>query len=142
MVFIHKGKEMETEKTVIGFYYQQQREDGVIEHMIHSLIGPGQWEEYRIDPDSLCKYTGKNQKDGRLIWENDRVLYHFDEKIVGIIRFGEYQNCFDSSACYHWGFYVDWRDSKRNSMRKDLGYWIDVIGAKVISDEEVTECES
>lgn len=136
MVCIHKGKEMETGKTVIGFYYQQHSVDGELEHMIRSLTDPGKWQDYKIELESLCMYTGKDRKDGLKIWENDHVQYHFDENVVGIIRFGEYQNCFDSSSCYHVGFYVDWGNSKRSNMRKDLGYWIDVVGATVISDNE------
>ena len=50
--------------------------------------------------------------------------YHFGE-IYAPIKYGCYQNCFDSQKAEHVGFYVDWSDGK--CIRKDLVYWINMI---------------
>ena len=85
-----------------------------------------QWE---IDMNTLCQYTGLTDKNGNMIWENDIVKYHFGED-TAIIRYGKYQNCFDSMKACHVGFFVDWQDYKR----KDLGYWVEMIDCNVIGN--------
>lgn len=77
-----------------------------------------------IDPETLCQFTGLYDKNGNKIWENDIIKYHFEE-IYAPIKYGCYQNCFDSQKAEHVGFYVDWSDGE--CIRKDLGYWINMI---------------
>lgn len=79
-----------------------------------------------IDPKTLCQFTGLCDKNGNKIWENDIIKYHFGE-IYAPIKYGCYQNCFDSQKAEHIGFYVDWTDDK--CLRKDLGYWISMVDA-------------
>ena len=77
-----------------------------------------------VDPETLCQFTGLCDKNGNRIWENDIIKYHFGE-IYAPIKYGCYQNCFDSQKTEHVGFYVDWSDGK--CLRKDLGYWINMV---------------
>ena len=79
-----------------------------------------------VDPETLCQFTGLCDKNGNKIWENDIIKYHFGE-IYAPIKYGCYQNCFDSQKTEHIGFYVDWPDDK--CLRKDLGYWINMVDA-------------
>ena len=43
-----------------------------------------------IDPETLCQYTGKNDKNGKRIWENDivRIENSMDEGIGNIEFYG------------------------------------------------------
>lgn len=79
-----------------------------------------------VVPETLCQFTGLCDKNGKKIWENDIIKYHFGE-IYAPIKYGCYQNCFDSQKAEHIGFYVDWSDEK--CLRKDLGYWINMVDA-------------
>lgn len=79
----------------------------------------------------LCQFTGLCDKNGNKIWENDIIKYHFGE-IYAPIKYGYYQNCFDSQKTEHVGFYVDWTEDK--CLRKDLGYWIDMVYAMPVGN--------
>lgn len=84
-----------------------------------------------VDPKTLCQFTGLCDKNGNKIWENDIIKYHFGE-IYAPIKYGYYQNCFDSQKTEHVGFYVDWTGDK--CLRKDLGYWIDMVYAMPVGN--------
>jgi uncharacterized phage protein (TIGR01671 family) len=88
-------------------------------------------EIYEVDPDTICQYTGLTDKNGKKIWENDIIKYHFGDYYAPV-KFGEYQSCFDSTTTCHVGFYVDWDEKK--DFRKDLGYWIKMVDAEVVGN--------
>lgn len=35
-----------------------------------------QWRSVEVDPSTICQCTGLNDKNGKLIWENDIVVYY------------------------------------------------------------------
>lgn len=86
---------------------------------------------FEVDPKTLCRFTGRCDKNENKIWENDIIKYHFGE-IYAPIKYGYYQNCFDSQKTEHLGFYVDWTDDK--CLRKDLGYWINMVYAMPVGN--------
>lgn len=96
-----------------------------------------------VDEKTLCQFTGLCDKNGKKIWENDIIKYHFGE-IYAPIKYGYYQNCFDSKKTEHLGFYVDWNGDE--CLRKDLGYWIDMVYAmpvgNIFDNKELLQEES
>ena len=86
---------------------------------------------FEVRPDTICQCTGLKDKNGKLIWENDVIKYHFGNAYAQI-RYGAYQSCFDNQKTEHIGFYVDWSES--TNYRKDLGYWINMVNAEVVGN--------
>ena len=82
--------------------------------------------ENEVDKNTICHFTGKLTVKGEPVWEHDKIAYHFDENVIGVVRFGSYENVIPNvmhvSESHH-GFYVDW--PTKPSLRKDLGYWFD-----------------
>lgn len=91
------------------------------------------WNSIEVDSSTICQCTGVKDKSGKLIWENDLVKDLFSDTIAPI-RYGSYQNCFDSTKTENVGFYVDWSVTDKKYMRKDLGYWINMVDAEVIGN--------
>ena len=85
--------------------------------------------ENEVDENTICRFTGKFTITGEPVWEYDKVVYHFNKDVVGIVRFGCYENVIPNVMRigeYHCGFYVEW--PTRPELRKDLGYWFGTDG--------------
>ena len=126
---LFKGKRIDNGEWVVGQYVNtcypgNGKETG---HFI--VVYPNEYHE--IYTSTLCQFTGLCDKNGKKIWENDIIKYHFGENYAPI-KYGCYQNCFDSQKTEHVGFYVDWMGSK--CLRKDLGYWIDMVYAMPVGN--------
>ncbi len=96
-----------------------------------------EWIE--VVPETVCQYTGMDDRSGRKIFERDIFKYHFNDSIIGIVRYGEYQNTFnDDEFAGHAGFHVEWRGMK-DRLRKDLGYWIKIseISGNIFGNPEL-----
>lgn len=73
---------------------------------------------FEVDPETLCEFTGRCDKYGNKIWENDIVKTVSD--IYAQVKFGLYTTGFVLKECNQ-GFYVDFSDE--TYLRHELGYW-------------------
>lgn len=126
---LFKAKRIGDDKWIEGYYVNQYNASQI--YIPGGAVGEYCFDCYHIDKSTLCQFTGLCDKNGRKIWENDIVKYHFGDDVAPI-RFGVYQSCFDSTQTGHVGFYVDWNE--KISLRKDLGYWVNMIDCNVIGN--------
>ena len=127
--YLFRGKRIDTGEWVFG-------------DLVHSVykIGDtcvGQYGNevgmHEVDQSTICRSSGLVDKTGELIFENDIVKDLFSDTAAPI-RYGSYQNSFDSTKAEHVGFYVDWSGKYNKNYRKDLGYWIHMVDAELIGN--------
>lgn len=127
---LFKAKRIDNGEWVEGCYVTSDGKSFICMDIVeHYCVIALRW--FEIDPETLCQFTGLCDKNGNKIWENDIIKYHFGE-IYAPIKYGYYQNCFDSQKTEHVGFYVDWTGDK--CLRKDLGYWINMVYAMPVGN--------
>lgn len=123
---LFKAKRIDNGEWIEGYYTECRGETfiGIDTSSMFEIFCPPVIRWFKVSSETLCQFTGLTDKNGQKIWKNDIIKYHFGE-IYAPIKYGCYQNCFDSQKAEHVGFYVDWSDDK--CLRKDLGYWIDMV---------------
>lgn len=123
--YLYRAKQMDNGEWIGGYLYGILERRYILWGMTNDVP-----DMVEVDPSTICQCTGLMDKNGMLIWENDIIKYHFGN-VYAPIKYGEYKSCFDSTPTGHIGFYVDWTGTTKENMRKDIGYWINMVEADV-----------
>ena len=119
---LFKAKRIDNDEWVEGYYCKWLRGERIITYSeketdcIITWMSNGGMSRY-VDPETICRFTGLYDKNGKKIWEND-IVNHNGE--YAPVKFGRYCSCFDYGN-YNFGFYVDFPEE--TFYRKELGYW-------------------
>lgn len=147
---LFRAKRIDNGEWVEGYYFCMTHTDG--RHVHHFIIPLGadlskgtgiEKIQVEIDPETLCRYTGLKDKNGKRIWENDIVSVIFDDEIIyGSIKYGLYNNDFAGEASGSLGFYIDWKE-KGNFLRKNIGCWKEELeyAGNIFDDPELLKGE-
>lgn len=76
---LFKGKRIDNGEWIEG-YYQKKYDFLGKSHLILYVDNHVRWECVEIDPETLCQFTGENDKNGKRIWESDVVWLVYDGK--------------------------------------------------------------
>lgn len=119
---LFKAKRMDNGEWVEG-YYRRIPCMGMLEHYIMPRNAKNRMEQYAIDPDTLCQYTGLTDKNGRKIWEND-IAYIRGSGLsgYGVIK---YENgnlvLVDSKRKRTYSLYGEWKIRKDGNIFDNAG---------------------
>ena len=68
---------------------------------------------YEVDQSAICQCTGLNDKNGKLIWENDVVKHDFGKDQIGvqlaIVKYDSKYACYQIKPIFDW-MYCDKSD--------------------------------
>lgn len=76
--YLFRGKRTNNSKWMIGNLIQT--DDGI--YIIQNYVPQHLIKNYEIDPSTICQCTGLKDKNGKLIWENDIMEAHLDDKFL------------------------------------------------------------
>ena len=87
---LFKAKRKDNDKWVEGYYQKRYDLLGNEEHLIFHADSYKVWEYAEIIPETLCRFTGRCDKNGKKVWENDILMGHGNPEDLAKAVFGEF----------------------------------------------------
>lgn len=82
---LFKAKRIDNGKWVEGYYCKWLKGERIVTYSeketdcIITWMSNGGMSRYEVDPETICRFTGLYDKNGKKIWENDILMAHLDE---------------------------------------------------------------
>lgn len=120
---LFKAKRLDNGGWVEGYYWTNLFNNHFI-RIAQNKTGRFTIDDFEIDPDTLCQFTGLTDKDGNKIWENDIIDVSECEwdtagpaghnSPIVLVEWSEYHCGFDPFAIYDCdcGIYYDAENTK------------------------------
>lgn len=78
---LFKAKRIDNGEWVDGYYTECRGETfiGIDTSSMFEIFCPPVIRWFKVDPETICQFTGLCDKNGKRIWENDILMAHLDE---------------------------------------------------------------
>ncbi len=118
-----RGKRIINDEWVVGAVLPHDNNDAVTIFRQHPA--DGSLERFEVEPSTVGQYTGFTDRNADCIFDDDIIQIRFPEgyKYIGIVRFGAYSTL-DRYQSTHFGFYIEWLNLIKDSLRPDFLFWI------------------
>lgn len=119
--YLFRGKRVDNGEWVYGSYIRRKNAENSEIYWESKPDCRGYYADdvNQVIPETVGQYTGYDDYfDGDIIKSEQ-------DGVIGVIRFGEYQNpnCSGNGEC-HLGFSIEWFGKYSDILRRDLGWWI------------------
>lgn len=81
--YLFRGKRIDTGEWIVGSLLVDKQQDiDTGEQIEITGIYPSEYKDFakKIDPSAICQCTGRKDKNGKLIYENDIMVAYYDEE--------------------------------------------------------------
>ena len=81
--YLFRGKRIDTGEWIVGSLLVDKQQDiDTGEQIEITGIYPSEYKDFakKIDPSTICQCTGRKDKNGKLIYENDIMVAYYDEE--------------------------------------------------------------
>lgn len=145
---LFKAKRLDNGEWVEGGIKYEKVGEYLTGVLIIEYLGNSVWENHRVDPKTVCQYTGLKDKNGKKIWEGDIVRFegygYMPEVEIGEVVFS--RGCFgveylsklykalghNDKSFHRIGKTSKWRDMGASGI---ITYTYEVIGNKFDNPE-------
>mgnify|MGYP002541888602 CR=1 FL=1 len=78
---LFKAKRKDNGEWIEGYYTECRDETfiGIDTSSMFEIFCPPVIRWFKVDPKTICQFTGLTDKNGKRIWENDILMAHLDE---------------------------------------------------------------
>lgn len=93
---LFKAKRIDNGEWVEGYYCKWLKGERIITYSeketdcIITWMSNGGMSRYEVDPETLCRFTGRCDKNRKKIWENDILMCHGNSEDLAKAAFGEF----------------------------------------------------